>query len=248
MRLEIFFETEKSLVLPIQYNHLIQGMLYNNITPELASFLHDKGYGVDGRSFKLFTFSRLIGNFNLDTKNTNIIFEPQFKLIVNSAVYEFAEDLANSLLLKSNLWLGAQKLFVKNVNMDTLYINKNHIAVRTLSPVVAYSTLFKQDGGKYTLYLQPGDPEYSKLITENLRKKYRAVHGLYPITDEEVKVVRRNNGGKFLLIKYKDLVIKGYHGLLDIYGPQELLQIALDTGLGSKNAQGFGCLELLRYK
>jgi len=51
--------------------------------------------------------------------------------------------------------------------------------------------------------------------------------------------VRRN------IVKYKDFYVKGYTCRLELEGPRELLQLALDAGIGSKNSQGFGCVELV---
>ncbi|OYD14013.1 hypothetical protein CH333_09390 [candidate division WOR-3 bacterium JGI_Cruoil_03_44_89] len=60
MHIAIEFEGE-NLLFPIEYNHIVQGFIYRNIDATLASFLHDKGFVSKGRSFKLFTFSRLLG-------------------------------------------------------------------------------------------------------------------------------------------------------------------------------------------
>ncbi len=47
------------------------------------------------------------------------------------------------------------------------------------------------------------------------------------------------------IINYKDTIIKGYTGKLRLSGPKELLQLAVDGGIGSKNSQGFGCVEVI---
>ena len=50
-------------------------------------------------------------------------------------------------------------------------VQSGTIRVRTLLPVVAYSTLFRGDGSKYTVYLRPGEPEFRRIVAENLQKK-----------------------------------------------------------------------------
>ncbi|MFZ3132612.1 MAG: CRISPR-associated endoribonuclease Cas6 [Desulfosporosinus sp.] len=40
-------------------------------------------------------------------------------------------------------------------------------------------------------------------------------------------------------------MIKGYSGMMELSGPSQLLQVAIDAGLGSKNSQGCGCLEMM---
>ncbi|MCY0885603.1 MAG: CRISPR-associated endoribonuclease Cas6, partial [Firmicutes bacterium] len=47
------------------------------------------------------------------------------------------------------------------------------------------------------------------------------------------------------VVRYQDIVVKGYSGVFEVQGPPELLQIGLDAGWGAKNAQGFGLTELL---
>lgn len=46
-------------------------------------------------------------------------------------------------------------------------------------------------------------------------------------------------------MKYQDIIVKGASGTFDITGDSHLLWLALEAGLGSKNAQGFGCIEEL---
>lgn len=45
---------------------------------------------------------------------------------------------------------------------------------------------------------------------------------------------------------FKGTVIKGWTGLYELSLPEPLFQIAYDTGLGSKNSQGFGMVEVVR--
>ena len=62
MRLRIGLTSEAhSLKLPIQHNHLLQGLIYANLDQALSEWLHNKGHAYGLRRFKLFTFSRLFG-------------------------------------------------------------------------------------------------------------------------------------------------------------------------------------------
>ncbi len=63
MRLRLTLQPKSfSLVLPIHYNELIQAFIYRNLSEDLATFLHNKGFSLSEgkRKFKLFTFSRLL--------------------------------------------------------------------------------------------------------------------------------------------------------------------------------------------
>lgn len=74
MRLRISLSSENSsLKLPIQYNHLLQGLIYNNLDQVLSNWLHEKGHAYGARRFKLFTFSRLFGK--RESENGRIRFD-----------------------------------------------------------------------------------------------------------------------------------------------------------------------------
>jgi len=81
MRITLEFGSEKRLSLPIQYNYTVQGFLYGNITPELGEFLHDQGFMFEKRSFKMFSFSRLQGRYEL--KGDRIAFYPPVTLTIS---------------------------------------------------------------------------------------------------------------------------------------------------------------------
>lgn len=92
------------------------------------------------------------------------------------------------------------------------------------------------------MYFQPGEADYGRLFNENLHKKYRAFWGKdSPEGNVEVKPLGLQ---RMKLVTYKDTIIKAYVGTLELTGPQALLQLAMDGGIGSKNSQGFGCVEL----
>lgn len=243
MHLTVYFNCQNKLELPIHYNHLVQAALYNSIDAELADFLHSKGYSHEKRTFKLFSFSRLRGKFELDKKNEQIIFDNQISLTISSPVERFCESLTHTLLTNGKIRFGANEVEVSKVFAENMCVKNNTIKVQALSPIVLYSTLLRPDGRKYTCYYQPLEPDYNRLLTENLKKKYRAFWNSEPPTGEldaqTIGVPKMN------LVKYKGTIIKGYSGKLLLSGPQKLLQMAVDAGIGSKNSQGFGCIKLL---
>jgi len=53
---------QRATVLPLNYQHAAAAMIYATLGQASATFaarLHDTGFQTDGRTFKLFTFSRL---------------------------------------------------------------------------------------------------------------------------------------------------------------------------------------------
>jgi len=230
------------LELPFSYNHIVQAAIYSSIEPELAAFLYEKGFESGGRNYKMFSFSRLSGEFQVDKKLSKIIFPGEVKLVISSPIDRFCQSIANTMLSKGYIRLGNCDMQVEKMTVQQFRVSGERVILKTLSPIVVYSTLLRPDGRKYTCYFQPGEPDYDSIVENNLRKKYQAFYEKEAPAGE-VKV-RKLGTMKQNVVNYKDTIIKGYTGKVAVTGPQELLQMAVDAGIGSKNGQGFGCVEV----
>ena len=248
--IELSSSDNNPITIPIHYNHLIQSAIYGALDNDFAGFLHDTGFEGGGRRFKLFTFSRLTGAYRFNAATGEITYTSPVKLVVSSPVDKFCEFLVNGLLAKDSLRIGPATLRLLGVKVDRPLIMdepsadvQKQIRVKTLSPVVVYSTLLRPEGSKYTCYFQPGEGDFSRLAKENLYKKHQALYGCTPPEGEiQIKPLRQP---KLQIVKYKGFVIKGYSGILSMRGPASLLQIAVDAGLGAKSSMGFGLLEMI---
>ena len=71
MQLIITHKTEPELVLPINYHHILQSIIFKAIekTPEYEKNIHDYGYENGKRIYKLFQFSLLKGKYKIEQKN-----------------------------------------------------------------------------------------------------------------------------------------------------------------------------------
>ncbi|SHH62399.1 CRISPR-associated endoribonuclease Cas6 [Caloranaerobacter azorensis DSM 13643] len=245
MRLSIEFSFKDKLVLPIHYNHILQGFIYNNISDNaFRNFLHDEGYKYEKRSFKLFTFSRIFGQFKMDKQSNTITFSSPIKLIVSSILDDFVNDFASTLIKKDDLILGKTQIRLEKIEVFSHPEVEEEIVIKMLSPTVTYSTV-DVHGKKKTIYHKPGDGVFSELAYKNLQKKYKSFYGkdmpecefsIKPVNDEKIKMISAN---------YRGFIIKGWIGEFIMKGSKELIKLAYDTGLGSKNAQGFGCFEIV---
>lgn len=252
MRIEIILNSSGKIDIPKSYNHILQGFIYRLLDPHLRRFLHNQGYKYEKRNFKLFTFSRLIGEF----KNLNGCFQftPPIKLIISSPKNEILQSLAEGILKKEEILLGTNKVFIESINvMSKLSFDKETL-IKMLSPITVYSTLKKSDGSKKTYYYSPFEEEFNRLIKENLRKKYQASFGekidifdfnIQPYkvkpSDEKVIIYRKTD-------QQKPTVIKAWMGLYKLKGEPKIIELSYDCGLGSKNSLGFGCWEIFEEK
>lgn len=232
------------IMLPIDYNHIVQGCIYESIDQGLSKFLHDEGYKHHARSFKMFSFSRLLGEYQLDKKNGKIFFNGPVDLWIASPVEGFFNALSQTFLIGKTIRLGSNNLMLTSLEGGAVDLNTDNPIVETLSPIVVYSTFLRPDSRKYTCYFQPGDTDYNRLITENLQKKYQSFYQQIP--PEGLITVKALTTCKQVTVTYKNIIIKGYTGKLKLSGPKELVRFGLEASLGSKNAQGFGLVRVVK--
>lgn len=244
MRLKLKFSFKNTLSLPIHYNHIIQGFIYENISDRIfRKFLHDEGYKYEKRNFKLFTFSRIDGKFDINPNNKTINFNSPITIVVSSVLEDFINDFGSTLLKKDFLFLGKTEIQLEEISAYKPNINEDKVVITMLSPMVIYSTV-EVHGKKKTIYYKPDDEVFNELIHQNLLKKYKSFYGtdlkesyfhIEPIGKDKMKQV---------ITKYREFIIKGWIGEYEIKATPEIIKFAYDTGLGSKNAQGFGCFEI----
>jgi len=243
MQLQLNLGIKKRIYLPIHYNHVVQGAIYNNLDQETAKKIHEVGFTYEKRSFRLFTFSRLMGRYQIDKKAQTISFDSDLKLVISSPLEFFCSSLLEHFLKVGIFRLGEYELEVIGVDIIQDKITDKRVRIRSLSPIVTYSTILKADHKKYTFYFQPGEPEFTRLVQENIAKKYSIIHKT-SVPNGEIKILPSSQP-RLSIINYKGTIIKGYMCNLVMEGPPVMLQVALDTGIGSKNSQGFGCVAIM---
>lgn len=230
--------------IPIQYNHLVQAMIYASWNDEMASFIHDHGFLLEKRAFRFFTFSRLAGPYQRE--GDRLRFTGPVTLQVASPIQALLEELAASMLQKGTVRLGPSDLRVESVELRPTPEVIAPVTVRCLSPVTVYQTLYDQQGRAKTYYYAPTEREFAAQCSANAQRKLRAFGGTLAedavLTVEPVGIRAHHQA----IVKYKETVIKGWSGWFRLGGSPELIRLVLDAGLGAKNSQGFGMLDLAK--
>jgi CRISPR-associated endoribonuclease Cas6 len=245
LRIKLELEPETGeVIVPLHYNHMVQACIYRHIDPDLAAWLHDRGYVDSGRPFKLFTFSRLMGNFR--RVGDHLIFRGQLSLFVGSPLHNFVESLAQNLVRSGRLYLGDSHVRLSAVTVEMPPNLSDQLKVRALSPITVYSTLERGDGRKLTYYYSPWEEQFNQQIETNLKKKYQIIEGIPPdpcwrLSLTPIRVGKQDQ----VIVVYKGTVIKGWTGIYLLQGSPQLMDVALQAGVGSKNSQGFGMVEAL---
>lgn len=245
MRFRVKISFSYPLYLPIQYNHILQAFIYDSIPDEnFRRWLHQRGMTLGKRTFKMFTFSRLFGKFEINKKEGKICFFDQVTFYVSSAVEEVIQELGNGFLSRRLQFLE-QPVQVEEIQVMPEPDIEESAKINMLSPVVVYRTEIK-DRKKYTKYYNPEEKDFKELLRDNLYRKYKTMFNKEPQECHfDVVPLTKLNPKNFKIMKYKGTVIKGWMGRYEIKASPELLRLAYDSGLGTKNAQGFGCFEIL---
>ncbi len=244
MRLDVTLTATDTddIKLPLHYNRAVQGLIYQLISDSLPD-LHEKGYVIQGRTFRLFVFSRILGEIKKRSGET-IMFGSPIKIKISSPVPSFLELMGNRFLQAQSIYLHTCQLRV-----DSVSIKKNPdfhvgaIIVRALSPITVYSTLAAGDGRKKTYYYHPKEKEFAKQIAGNIFKKAMLLGISTDGAGFHIEPYRVSSSDRKIMY-YNNFVITGWMGQYKIAASMpELFNIAYDAGLGAKNSQGFGMIE-----
>jgi len=248
------------LEIPFNYQYLFAAAIYNILAKadrEYAAFLHNTGYPIANKSFKLFTFSDLRLSFKpngdrmrLTGRNTSIF--------VSFYLPQAAETFIRGLFLDQQISLFDQrsKTIFRINQVETVaspFLGQGSKAVNEcifslLSPVVISR---KNERGNHD-YLSPMDADFLPILLGNWKSKYAAVYGGQTNTvfkDCNAAVLFNNGLPKSRLVKIRansktETKVRGFYNFqLKLTGAMEALELVYNVGAGSYNSMGMGCLE-----
>mgnify|MGYP001052136339 CR=1 FL=1 len=249
--------------LPLSYQYELSSWIYRlmaDVNRPFAAWLHDQGYNLQGKRFKLFTFSRLNvpkGGYAIQGDRMQIK-APFISFRVSFLAEQAAEILLMGMFQEQTLRLGDKKsqvlLKVEQVELLPVPLFGERAHFRTASPVVI--TQKTSDHNKDT-YLHPLSPNFTDLFWHNLKSKYmHAVsYNLTEALDWEsdsfvLRILSNEQQIKSRLITIKAFTpqqtrIRGYLFDFELTAPPLLLRFGTVAGFGAFCSQGFGCVRVL---
>ncbi len=257
MRLKLKLNTKPNGTISANYAYALQAVIYKVLEqadPVFSEWLHNKGYEVSGRKFKLFTFDLLRGEFRMH-RDTNTISFPtgNVEWCVSFCVEETLEKFVMGLFHRQRLQVatpgGRIDFDVQSVEVLKSPEFSETMRFRAKMPIFIQDQL---EGRTQATYLSPEDNNYNTLFFGNLERKYQAVKGeifKHSASDAVLKILSAPKSRKFDVIKKelnRPISIRGFEYDFEITVPVELLQIGYDAGFGGKNSSGFGFCEVLR--
>jgi len=266
MRIRIeLSHNEPKLMLPVEDNELIVGLIYNILGRGSAShahFLHDEGYSILNKeekikNFKLFTYSpfRFVGRNSLPVSNQCTIQteEKRLHFYVSSSKEVFMEDLMIGCKDKENpkLLIWQQTIEIKKLQPLKQPLISDDMRFVMLSPIICS----KNNSDGKTVYLFPWDMEFEEILYKNLCDKYQTTYGKpFGLSGEKFRleldhdyIERKSKVEKLFTLKKGEegeTEIKGTFAPFRLKAPRELMEIGYECGFGEKNSMGFGMVKV----
>ncbi len=249
MRIKLSYEVleGEKIILPAHYNYHIHGLIYNTFSNELSNKLHNVGFLVGKRPFKLFTFSRILekGKLIKNGKDAKLIFGRRISFYFSSPVDNIVADLGEMSFKRREFSLYGQRIYLSQLEVMTPPRIENRILIRAMSPFTVYSTFKKDNGERVFYYYKPYEEGFQKLIEENAKKKYRLIYQKEPDGLRlQIKPYKFSVKENHAVVFFKNNPIEGWTGIYEISGNPELIVVTYNAGLGSKNSEGFGMWEI----
>ena len=248
MRLLITLHHEPEQVLPINYSWLISSWIYRTLekaSPEFSHWLHDRGFGYQGRQYKLFTFSNLQPQrYRIDRRERAFVLaEGPTQLILSFFIEEALQNFVMGLFKDQQFTLQSGRFRVEFSVQALCMLPKpalrSPVRFRLLTPLCVS---YQREGEKYPDYLHPSDPGYDELLIGNLLRKRAALQTEPPEDDGPVGdldfpyIFELLSEPKSKLLSIKGVQIRGYLFDFALSAPTALLEMGYYAGFGEKNS------------
>lgn len=260
MRLVLHLECDINSSIPINYNYQLSSVIYSLLqfgSPEFSKFLHDSGFNIDGKKYKLFTFALRFEKIALNG-NHLILISPRIKLHISSPLIDtFIKNFVIGTFENRVIDITEQhqkirfKIITAEILPEPAFTSKMKFTV--LSPIVL-STMIERNGKMQQYYLRPEDMnDINRVMTKNLLNK-KGLLNRNQILNEYCKLewdeayiqkhrrvtkkITINENGRFPI----DVI--SIQAPFTIEGDPELIKIGYECGFGEKNSMGFGMAEI----
>lgn len=257
MRFKIVLNIDKQPfgdLIPLNYQYAASALIYrilSNSESGFSEWLHQNGFKDDKRRFKLFTFSRLsVPRYTIDSSFLKILcdtIEWYISFLPERSTQEFVQGLFKEQSFELGDRRAKIRFRVQGVEILPSPVLKESMEFETLSP----ACIVRQENDGSEKYISPDHPDATDIVKLNLLNKYRAFYGHdFPISDFPF-ILRTLNEPRSSLVTIKEGTpqeskIRGFMCKFNLIAPVELMKIVYETGVGSKNSQGFGFIQEMK--
>lgn len=263
MRLLIRLRSLENSKYEMQYHYHLQGFIYNLLKDSKYSYLHDK------EGYKFFCFSNIFPAYDLKRGDSRT-------LIISSPSEDFIEYLSASLdhsyKKPVSITIGSMKFEIYGIEKFHSQIPmKSSFTLITGTPIIIrirkekyedfggkldtqYDEVYWRSDHPFDLFIQQIESNISKKYYEYTHLRgYDTKNEIYNLSDSKTPFIQRFKFKKQIstrvYMKGHNHVVIGtlWEFMFNLHSNKQLIQFALDSGLGERNSLGFGFMNIQRY-
>ena len=228
--------TDGPVVLPVSYQHMLQGLLYS-AWRERAPELHDSASPGKEGGMHFFTFSPLEGRYEI--RDRVISFDQALRFEVRSIRGELIEYALGHFAASDSVRLGRNLLRVENLETRDRMMFPREARIRTRGMVTVHKNT--EDGTVH--YFSPDEDGWELRLRAVLRQKLRLL-GMTP--EDRLEIRPAGNTPRKCVTIFKGTYITGYTGDFDLRTDPDCMALLYYSGLGSRNSQGCGMFDIIQ--
>lgn len=269
MRLKLLLRANNTNKIALNYNYSLSSAIYKLLefgSQEFSTFLHNIGYSVDKKSYKLFTFSLKLEKNILD-HNSLILISPRAELFITSPLIDdFIKNFVIGTFENRTIEIMSENIFTKfNIDQveiipEPIFSEQMHFKMMTPLVLSTYK-LYAGRLNQYYFRYNDNIEEINRVFQQNLVNKYQVItnrtysgNGIKISWDEKYieDAIKKNKrlSKKVSIIKdiNNPIDIIGIYCPFKVEGDIELIKVGYEAGFGEKNSMGFGMAEIAGYK
>ncbi|PJA95414.1 MAG: CRISPR-associated endoribonuclease Cas6 [Ignavibacteriales bacterium CG_4_9_14_3_um_filter_34_10] len=263
LKLTLFSQDE---FFPLNYNYYLSSAIYKLLkfgSEEFSNFLHDKGFQLKGKKYKLFTFALRFNQLLINSTNIRLLSNEATLFISSPLIDDFIRNFIIGTFEQQSIEIadGTNKCKFLINQVEAIpqpeFQEINHF--KMLSPMVL-STVEENGNKTHQHYFRYNDKidEINRVFNQNLKNKYKLIYDKEYSEDDLILVWDENYINKKLNEKKrltkKISVIKNHEEPIEIIaneipftlsGNSELIKVGYECGFGEKNSIGFGMAGML---
>ena len=241
----VCLEASNDISLDYNYQYELMKEIYNSIEVidmSLANHLHNIGFHIDNKKYKLFTHHLYIHKPEYTKDFIKIKKGTSISLIV-SGLKQIVNNVSLGFLEKGTLKLFGNSFKVISIENDKKVRFNKITLYKAINPIVAT----KQNENKNIIYVSPFESDYYKILAHNLKRKYKLVYGkdyegeLYFDIEDTLSIKKK----AISKIKSKFMIIGYSNFQLFIEADADMQKIAYYCGLGGYNSLGMGAVNYI---
>ncbi len=184
MRLLLTLKQVNNENIPANYFYPLSAAIYKLLkfgSPEFSSFLHDIGYPLNGKRYKLFTFALRFKQFKFQNGGIKL-YTPEADLLISSPLIEdFIQTFIYGTFETQKLSIASKRskadFQIHGVESLAKPDIKTEMSFKLLSPIL-FSTKKIFNGKLQPYYYRYYDDieKINKVLNENLKNKYTVLH------------------------------------------------------------------------